>query len=326
MTTQAVPPTGQPDWGSITEEILCPLCGYNLQGLVEPRCPECGYGFEWLDLIDPSRRLHPYLFEHHPERNIWSFRKTLTGALLPRRFWRSLHPAQPSNWRRLVTYWFVTATIFMVCGLGSLCGRWITDIRSRIVSPAVRAKEAASLRQLQSAHNLAAIQQSFGSLDAYLDTYLPDHMSARLVWDSVRWHMPAILLCLLTPLWPPMNFAALMIFQISMRRAQVKWTHVLRSVFYSGGTLAWVGIVFANGLGMASILQTCSLGRCALAVWILAVLLILVLLASVVYQLIIAYRRYLRFDHSITTIMISQGLIALATFTTFTVVWVLLYC
>ena len=55
-----------PDWDHQTEDIFCPLCEYNLRGLIEPRCLECGYRFEWPDLLDPRRRLHPYLFEHHP--------------------------------------------------------------------------------------------------------------------------------------------------------------------------------------------------------------------------------------------------------------------
>src|SRR3954449_9349849 len=89
-----------PDWDAQREDLACPLCGYNLRGLREPRCPECGYRFRWADLTDPprapgeprcpecgyrfrwadltapARRVHPYLFEHHPERNGWSFWKT----------------------------------------------------------------------------------------------------------------------------------------------------------------------------------------------------------------------------------------------------------
>ena len=34
------------DWSTITENIECPLCLYNLRGLTEPRCPECGYQFQ----------------------------------------------------------------------------------------------------------------------------------------------------------------------------------------------------------------------------------------------------------------------------------------
>ena len=26
-------------------ELACPMCGYDLRGLIEPRCPECGYAY-----------------------------------------------------------------------------------------------------------------------------------------------------------------------------------------------------------------------------------------------------------------------------------------
>jgi hypothetical protein len=81
------------------------LCEYDLRGLTEPRCPECGYRFEWDELRDPRRRFHPYLFEHHPNRNAWSFFHTLVGGLAPRRFWSTLYPTQPSRPHRLVAYW-----------------------------------------------------------------------------------------------------------------------------------------------------------------------------------------------------------------------------
>ncbi len=35
-----------PDWSVIQEDILCPLCEYDLRMLAEPRCPECGYRFD----------------------------------------------------------------------------------------------------------------------------------------------------------------------------------------------------------------------------------------------------------------------------------------
>lgn len=46
--------------------MYCRRCGYQLTGLSEDRCPECGYAFDWPDLLELSRRLQPYLFEHHP--------------------------------------------------------------------------------------------------------------------------------------------------------------------------------------------------------------------------------------------------------------------
>src|SRR4051794_13009935 len=66
-----------------SDPLPCPLCDYDLRGLTEPRCPECGYWFDWSDLIDPTKRRHPYLFEHHSRRNVWSFFRTMLGGLRP---------------------------------------------------------------------------------------------------------------------------------------------------------------------------------------------------------------------------------------------------
>ena len=111
-------PTNVPDWDALQIEPACPLCEYSLRGLTEPRCPECGRRFEWADLTDPSRRKHPYLFEHHPERNVWSLVRTLVGGLRPGRFWRSLSPVQPSRPGRLAVY-FVLAVLPLVLATGA---------------------------------------------------------------------------------------------------------------------------------------------------------------------------------------------------------------
>src|SRR3954447_11621018 len=113
----AAPPADDAAAASIApaeETLLCPLCTYDLRRLIEPRCPECGYRFEWDELRDPARRLHRYLFEHHPERNAWSLVCTFLGGLRPRRFWAQLHPAQPSRSRRLLVYWLVLAAVCLV--------------------------------------------------------------------------------------------------------------------------------------------------------------------------------------------------------------------
>jgi hypothetical protein len=110
------------------EAILCPLCEYDLRALEEPRCPECGYRFDWDELRDPQRRAHPYLFEHHPERNVRSFFRTLMGGWRPRRFWATLYPTQPSRPRRLAVY------LLIVCVSG-LVHRTDRFIRSSVSSP-----------------------------------------------------------------------------------------------------------------------------------------------------------------------------------------------
>src|SRR5437763_172018 len=100
-----------PDWATLPRELHCPLCEYNLRGLTEARCPECGHRFNWRELEQERDRQHPYLFEHHRRRNVWSFFRTLSASLRPRRFWVELQPLHRPNPRRLVIYWLGAATL-----------------------------------------------------------------------------------------------------------------------------------------------------------------------------------------------------------------------
>jgi hypothetical protein len=40
-----------PDWSTLSTELSCPLCEYNLRGLTDSRCPECGFAFTWLRTV-----------------------------------------------------------------------------------------------------------------------------------------------------------------------------------------------------------------------------------------------------------------------------------
>src|SRR5215212_173181 len=102
------------DWSSITHTVECPLCLYNLRGLTEPRCPECGYKFQWAELLDPQRARHRYLFEHQPNRNVWSFCRTLLGGLRPVKFWTQLKPTQMLDLRRLMIYWLLCSALLVL--------------------------------------------------------------------------------------------------------------------------------------------------------------------------------------------------------------------
>src|SRR6476646_822679 len=44
-----------PDWEHIQRDIRCPLCEYNLRGLIESRCPECGRYFQKLWTVAPTQ-------------------------------------------------------------------------------------------------------------------------------------------------------------------------------------------------------------------------------------------------------------------------------
>ena len=110
-TTPPVKVATPPDWDSIPDEILCPLCEYNLRGIPEPRCPECGFKFEWDEVLNPARRQHRFVFEHQGSRRGRAFWKTAVAGLWPGTFWRELTPMQPSFPRRLFAYWFIAMAI-----------------------------------------------------------------------------------------------------------------------------------------------------------------------------------------------------------------------
>lgn len=202
------------------DEVLCPLCEYNLRGLTDARCPECGAKFDWEELRDPSRRLHPYLFEHHPERNIRSFWRTLIGGLRPRQFWTTLYPTQPSRLRRLFLYFLIYSIIGALCAvlmLGiQMYGAYI-QIRQQSgfaraqltryfngagtgIHPGVpTTSPSAYFHQLSlriqnlgwmnvaSDEEVQRIVHQYGSVQNYIDQQYPKSGSWGMIWQSFRW-------------------------------------------------------------------------------------------------------------------------------------------
>jgi ribosomal protein L37E len=255
--------------GNLASDVHCRRCGYNLRGLPEPRCPECGYRFEWQEVLDPQRRKHPYLFEHHPER-IWSsFWRTQWGGLFPRSFWRALHPSQPSRPGRIIIYCLLST---LPIAIGSIA--WI-------------------------------VAQAGLNLDML--TYALNYLSFRA--DG------ALYMALSYVLLPWLTLAALLIFQISMRRARVKQSHVLRTVCYSYDIAV---IALAAALAAAAL----AADHWTIYLWITSNVwssmadtdmflfwgawLFAPVMALIVYRIGTAYQRYLKFRHPYLTVALSQ--------------------
>jgi hypothetical protein len=106
---------------------------------------------------------------------------------------------------------------------------------------------------------------------------------------------------------------ALMIFRISMRRARIKPVHVLRCVVYSFDVVLWFGcawLLISAGYAVETFLH-------AEQWWPWMYPAILFLQAGwplfIIYDLIVAYRLYLRFDHPIATVLASQLIVGLLT-------------
>ncbi len=299
-----------PNWAKIGEEIRCPLCDYNLRGLIDPRCPECGFRFDWPELIDPTRRLHPYVFEHHPERNVWSMWRTICGGLQPWRFWSSLHPAQPSNARRLVVYIIVVAGFVLVANLSGIIVSAARDLTAQNSSE--RAWFAGYSRNPRSAEWMSELQQEYGSLDAYLDEAFPKPASwafVKQLFISGSEILEVAKFNFIYVSWPLLTCAALLIFQWSMKRAKVNPRHVLRCVAYSFDMAVWVGV-----LGIAATVLVAASGRMSMmSIFAMGALIALECLSLLfmIHRLWVAYRRYLRFDRPFATIVASQVIVGL---------------
>ena len=305
------------------EPLPCPMCDYDLRGLSEPCCPECGYRFEWPQLLDPELKRHPYLFEHHPRRNVRSFVRTLLGGFLPRRFWRSLRPSQPSEPRRLVLYWVLATLPVLILPALDTVRLFRADAaehearRQSILAgmqQTIRRTTGPNLQLLQTELNRA------GGLQAWVDERHPPPMSWRFVrgWltGSRSYDLfgrgPTLWRMLHAPLiyaaWPWLTLATLMIFRASMRRAKVKPVHVLRCTLYCCDA----GVVLVPLAAMAgartAYLFVPALGGAGIDHRMLAALLFA---GYTAYRLSAAYSLYMRFDRPAATALASQGIVLL---------------
>ena len=250
------------------QDVACPLCEYNLRGLTEPRCPECGYTFSWPELTDPTRRRHPFLFEHHGDRNFWAFGRTLYAGLRPGKFWRSLSPAQPSYPGRLAKYAAAVLTLMAVTG------------------PLAVVIYLATLFQMS-------------------QVYLPWRAALDAAWVNVSASLFSIGGYYV--LWALSTFAALLVFRISMRRARIRPVHVVRCVVYSFDAGLWATLlVLAAALVGMPTMMLMGTRRPAMLVEGATVSVPYVLFGVIFYRLTAAYKHYLRFDRPFLTILASQ--------------------
>src|SRR4051794_26538304 len=227
-----------PEWSAISETIRCPLCGYDLRGLTVARCPECGGRFEWTQLLDPNSRLHPYLFEHHPERNIWSFVRTVLGGLNPWRFWTTLQPQQPSSRTRLFVYWFVASMLTVM-----VLSPWYVDVLQGCVRSNIweRARYTRAYRA-----NPTLWLQGKPSLQAFLDDQFPLWGNARLyaqAWQALTGPGGAggdrsLMLLSAWVAWPWASAGVFLLLRSSMRAARLRVEHALRVTLYSFDAMA----------------------------------------------------------------------------------------
>jgi hypothetical protein len=258
----------------VTRDVQCPMCAYNLRGLIEPRCPECGFTFLWVELMDPARWVHAYVFEHHPHRNVWSFFKTLIGGLWPGRFWDSLTPSQPSRPGRLWLYCAITVVL-------ALSGVIVETVAVTV-----------------DAHGYAGGGRgTFESWGRALRYAMNDSQVIALA-----------VLALLLPAWSLLTYWTMMIFGTSMRIAKVNPIHVRRCIIYCQDLCVWSGLFVAVAAATLPIWSRTHLRSEVILPAVAAMLTSILLFAFRMSQ---AYRLYMRFRHAAATVVATQVIVGL---------------
>ena len=296
MSTQPVATSGDtigeaaaPDWMTFEDAVECPLCEYNVRGLVEPRCPECGYAFTWPEVLDPNRRRHPYLFEHHSGRSTWTFLATLFGGLRPRRFWRTLHPVQPARPWRLAAYLLIVLIVLALpVGLGRMIGMPDTP-------------------GTPSPWGVMPAQTQRFVMGSRTTSSLPEYIVQPLVRANLAGLVRTFTVACAA--WLALTSILLLIFRASMRRARLRFHHVARCLVYGFDVVVWWGLLLAASLVFNAMPNMAYVTAEPIA-WAILISLPLVWLAMS-YRLAVAYELYLRFDCPRWTIVSVQLIVAL---------------
>jgi hypothetical protein len=324
----------------VDQDIPCPLCGYNLRGLPEARCPECGGKFDWPDLTDPTRKLHPYLFEHHPRKNIRSFVRTVIGGFSPRHFWRTLHPSQPSRPRRLILYWLIVIVLSLlfpvlqfVLNAAQMRQRMIDGRQRNMIFWRLIPPPPGYRGPLANNMQLSVITSNWPSVQAYVDMLMPQptlkvlfHDTTTPLLEDVRWAglakgnflaASAVFFAAAMLVWPFAAMLALMLLRTTMRQASVRRSHLLRVAIYSGDAvlLVWMLQLLPFVISLLAqwnnSLQSVALSN--LSDWLVTLLHVapLMVLTLVTYRFAVAIHSYLCFCHAIAVAVCVQAIFVL---------------
>jgi hypothetical protein len=297
-----------PQWDQVQHEVLCPLCDYNLRGLIQPRCPECGLAFDWNEVLDPARIRHPYLFEHHPRRRIWSFVMTLFHGLKPARFWTTLRPTHSTYPRKIFLYWLIL-TMLVLAGPATIAGNFVWQQVQSFSQ--VRAQYVKRLNAGLAPQQLASIRAQWGSVEAFADHQLGRPPMWWYVQNAFRFALSGLLAPILAcVIWPWLTLAALLIFQQSMHRAKIRPAHVMRCAIYACDGF-WLIVLIVWGLQAAPSWPSRLLFWFHLTLTDLLIPLALLYPAWCIWRLRTAYRRYLQFPHPLATVLASQIIVGL---------------
>ena len=310
--------------GPLRDDLSCPLCGYSLRGLTEPRCPECGFAFTWAELLDDRRDRNPILFEHGRGRNVRTFWATYWRAALPRRLWRAVTPANPVHLGRLLIYHAAANAVLVFVVFSSVPGIVIHLATGDL---AERADNAAKMALMSSPSRPRGYYVTTFT-PAELDDIYPNPWSAGFARQLWRYGDragvgPAAAAAAVGLAWPWLSLASLMVFRQSMRRAKVGVPHVLRVVVYGCDSALLLLLVLGGYYALRQWPAVDEWLRDRVRPALLtteswpAFLAVLTCASAATYRLTVGYARYLRFDRPRLTIPASQAIVLAAALVVF---------
>ncbi len=288
--------------------ILCPTCEYDLRGAAEPRCPECGTRFTWFNPPNPATFVHPYLFEHHPERNVWSFFKTLVGGLRARRFWRTLHRDQLSSPKRLITYWLIILTTYLTALAGLLAAYGIQRAGENEF-PHYQILHVECVNGVPHEIDPNAFAR-YGDLQSYADEVYPDTiLGAACAIVHERWFPIVAFLNLVVVIWPWITtLCSLWLAETST----VRPVHRIRVAIYCSDSILCTSASVLLALSVEAIIQTLTpyglIRPADRHKWLMKGVYCFFAISSATwfYRLVVANRWYLEDVKAVINVFISQ--------------------
>jgi hypothetical protein len=264
---------------------------------------------------DPRRRLHPYLFEHHPEKNFRSYIATMIAGLWPPRFWRRLHPLQRVDSQRLVLYWKISAAA-LVFSVASFVVMMV--VQFNVINARARASELAQMARDPRYNTLVKTHSIpiFGSIDRYFDVQYPMGIgpALRLQRTQLFW---TLALALQVLIWPWLSYLSLVNFRQSMKLVDKGRPHVLRCCIYSLDIVTWITafVFFSFASWRVLLLLDGLIDMLYSRGWTFRIfpsqemgpLFCASLIAMVAcVRLYVAYKRYMQFPNPAATVVASQ--------------------
>jgi hypothetical protein len=272
-----------PDWATLDREIVCPLCAYNLRGLSEARCPECGHRSSWYALLQQPEG-PAWLFENADNRRVRALVHTWTLSLFPVQFWRRVHPRDEPRMEYLFLFSKVIVFAMILITFTPSFLNFVFEIwrYALAASPPPRTGWSPALYN--------ALVPRLTPILSFQDGYGPVLFRTMLAMIA----------------WPWLTALTLLIFQQTLRSAQIRAGHVVRVAVYSGSVGLILFIPFSYWVAQIRVNKPWSIGlESAFVVPVL-------LLGSVMtYRLWVAYRLYMRLPSALFIVCASQIIVAL---------------